>query len=533
MWKALLKKQWAETLAFFTLDRAKNKRRSPAATFGFAALMVYAFVSMVMLMWELSGTLCAPLMAAEMGWMYFALIGIMAMSLGVGTGAFMAKNKLYDAKDNDALLSMPIPTWMILCNRIFELYIFTFFIENVIFLPAVVRYLTVAGMRLPSIFGCFALCILLPLVSVSLCCLLGWALAWLSKKMPDNHIVAIVFSLAFLAAYFWAASQINTWITDILANPTEVQDVLQNKLYPFWQMGLAAEGNLLSLLIFIAMVATVFALIYFGISKTYVRFLTVKTSRKQARVKQKEGGVHSLRVALLQKEFRRFFKSYGYMLNSGTGVIMLFGVSIYSLFSGSFLEFNADMVTMLGLSGDKISYLVALIVCALSAMNFITACSVSLEGENIWVLQTMPIKEWDILFAKLSLHCLLTLPGTLFCGVSAAILLQADGASILAVVLGCVYVLFTAVLGLIINLKFPDLHWTNETVAVKQGVSTLCAMLGNMATVFILVGGYFLFGQYLQTWLYLTICVCLLVAAMVMGVLWLQKRGAKIFRSLS
>ena len=188
---------------------------------------------------------------------------------------------------------------------------------------------------------------------------------------------------------------------------------------------------------------------------------------------------------------------------------------------------------MLGLSGDKISYLVALIVCALSAMNFITACSVSLEGENIWVLQTMPIKEWDILFAKLSLHCLLTLPGTLFCGVSAAILLQAEGASILAVVLGCVYVLFTAVLGLIINLKFPDLHWTNETVAVKQGVSTLCAMLGNMATVFILVGGYFLFGQYLQTWLYLTICVCLLVAAMVMGVLWLQKRGAKIFRSLS
>ena len=533
MWKALLKKQWAETLAFFTLDRAKNRRRSRGATLGFAALMLYAFGSMVYLMWELSGELCAPLTSAGMGWMYFALIGIMSMSFGVVSGAFMAKNKLYDAKDNDALLSMPIPTWMILCNRIFELYVFTFFIENVILMPAVIRYWTVAGMRLPSIFGCFTLCALLPLFSVGICCLLGWALAWLSRKMPGNHSIAIVFSLAFIGVYFWASSQINTWISYILANPTEVQDVLQGKLYPFWQMGLAAEGNPLSLLIFIAMVVAVFALIYLGISKTYISFLTVKTSRKQTTVKQKASNARSLQAALLQKEFRRFLKSYGYLMNSGIGTLMMLGVGVYSLFEGSFVGFNADMVAAFGLSGDKVVYVVALLICVLSATNFITAPSISLEGETIWILQTMPVSACDIFLAKLLLHSIWTLPGVLFCGIVASVLLHAGALSILAMVLGCVYVLFTAVFGLIINLKFPDLHWTNETVAVKQGVSSLLSMLCGMAMVFVWVGGYFLFGQYLQTWLYLAICVGILTIVTIMGIRWLQKRGAEIFHSLS
>jgi ABC-2 type transport system permease protein len=422
---------------------------------------------------------------------------------------------------------------MILCSRIFELYVFTFFIENLILMPAIIRYWTVAGMRLPSFFGGLALCVLLPLFSVGVCCLLGWALAWLGKKMPDNHIVAIVFSFAFIGAYFWASSQINTWISYILANPTEVQGVLQSKLYPFWQMGLAAEGNLLSLLIFAVMVAAVFALIYFGISKTYISFLTVKTSRKQTIVKQKATNARSLRMALLQKEFRRFFKSYGYLMNSGIGTVMMLGVSIYSLFEGSFMGLNADMVAAFGFSGDKVVYVVALLLCVLSATNFITAPSISLEGETIWILQTMPVSAWDIFLAKLLLHGIWTLPAVLFCGVVASVLLQAGALSILAIVLGCIYVLFTAVFGLIINLKFPDLHWTNETVAVKQGISSLLSMLCGMAMVFVWVGGYFLFGQYLQTWLYLAICVGILTIVTILGVRWLQKRGAEIFRSLS
>ena len=56
---------------------------------------------------------CGPLLrrwsAAGMGWLYFALMALLAMLLGAFGSVFNTYSGLYLSKDNDLLLSMPIP----------------------------------------------------------------------------------------------------------------------------------------------------------------------------------------------------------------------------------------------------------------------------------------------------------------------------------------------------------------------------------------------------------------------------------------
>ena len=57
---------------------------------------------------------------------------------------------------------------------------------------------------------------------------------------------------------------------------------------------------------------------------------------------------------------------------------------------------------------EGVPVLVCCAVCAVSAANFLTTPSVSLEGRTVWLLQSLPIPSWQALCAKLELHLLLT-----------------------------------------------------------------------------------------------------------------------------
>ena len=113
MIKVLLKKQWLATTAIFTQGK-NGQRRSLKASIGFAILLLYGFVAMGAMFWEMADMMCAPLVHADLAWVYFAFVSLLATCIVVIVGIFTAKSTLYEAKDNDLLLSMPIPSWAVL-----------------------------------------------------------------------------------------------------------------------------------------------------------------------------------------------------------------------------------------------------------------------------------------------------------------------------------------------------------------------------------------------------------------------------------
>ena len=139
MLRALFKKELLSVFSFF-LQGKDGKRRSKGATIGFFVLIIYGFGAGGAMFWLLAEALCAPLADSSLAWVYFAFMSVIATAFGVVGGVFMAKSKLYEAKDNDFLLSMPIPAWAILLVRMTGLYLFTFLFEGLVFVPALAQY---------------------------------------------------------------------------------------------------------------------------------------------------------------------------------------------------------------------------------------------------------------------------------------------------------------------------------------------------------------------------------------------------------
>ncbi len=526
MIKALLKKQWLESIAFLTRNK-EGKSRSLQSTIGFSLLMLVGLGSICFLFFGMGSFLSAALVAQGLAWVYFAFMGTMATAFGVIGSVFTAKTKLYEAKDNDLLLSMPIPANVILLTRMVGLYLFTLLFEGLVFLPAIIAFFVTVGFSFPVLLGSLAVLLVMPFGALAVCCVLGWLLALIAAKLPAKNLMTMLFTVGFLALYFVGYSKINDLLTYVTVNGGTVGSAMKKWLYPFWKLGEASTGGALALLIYAGIFLGGFALVYLVVAKTYLRLATANRGGRKAKYKgeYKQG---SALLSLVKKELLRFVKNPMIAMNCFLGTIFLLILPFIPLFSSE-LRALADALN----ADEVVSMLIAVVLCATVSMNMLSAASVSLEGENLWIVRSLPVPTEKILLAKVATHWLVTAIPAVFASVTLCIIFKIGvGYAIAALVAVLLFITFTAIIGLIINLKMPNLHWTNELVAVKQSASAVISMFAEWAAAALLVGGYFLFGKYLFAGGYFLVCIALLIATCCLLTVWIYKRGVKIFEGL-
>ena len=137
MLKLLVKKQLTEIFRSYFYDQKKNKKRSTGATIAFFILFALLMVVLLGGMFTLlSLALCVSLVSAGMGWFYFTIMTLLALLLGVFGSVFNTYSSLYLSKDNDLLLSLPIPTDCIIVSRLLSVYLMGLMYSGVVMLPA-------------------------------------------------------------------------------------------------------------------------------------------------------------------------------------------------------------------------------------------------------------------------------------------------------------------------------------------------------------------------------------------------------------
>ena len=83
MLKLLLKKQLTEIFRNYFYNPKKNRARSKVEIIGYLLLFVIIMVGLLGgIFTGLSLLLCSPLSAAGMDWLYFSLMGLLAILLG-------------------------------------------------------------------------------------------------------------------------------------------------------------------------------------------------------------------------------------------------------------------------------------------------------------------------------------------------------------------------------------------------------------------------------------------------------------------
>lgn len=527
MLKALLKKQFLETFNFFAMSSKKGVRRAPIAVVGIVALVLYALVAVVVGIWTLAKSLVGVFLANNLAWAYFALFGGFSAAIACISTVFAVKTRIYEAKDNDLLLSMPIAPWKILFVRVLSLYLMALGLVALVFLPAAVCYFVTAGFQILPAVSLLVITFVLPFGSLAVCALLGWLIALVSAKLPVKNVFTTLLLIAFFFFYFYVYSQMGKVIEYVIANSDKIGEIVQ-KIYPFWQMGIAATGNFVSLAIFAGIFLGAFLLVYALLSKTFLPFITVKRGERKKKYVEKTSRTRSPLLAMLKKECGRYLKKPLVTFNAIIGSVLFIVFPFFALF-------NEELIGQISLIPDKgeIAVVLTIILCFIASSNMVTASSVSLEGENLWIVKAMPVYSWEILFAKMAFHLLITCIPAVFCSAFLCVLLKIDVLlSVLCALTVCVLATLCALIGLLVNLKFPNLHWTNEVVAVKQSLSSILGMLAGWGISALLVGGYFLFGKYLPAWGYLGICIALLTIGAIACGVWLKKRGTQIFEEL-
>ena len=528
MLKVLLRTRMEALLSVLTGASRTKKAQSRGKLIGFACLMILSLVSLGTLFSRIFEVIGPTFRMAGLGWLYFAFAAVMTFSLMLIGNVFVAKAQLYEAKDNDLLLSMPIKPIHILLSRLFLLLVLALVFALPVAIPALMYWpgeLNAAGWAafLISFF------LILPLLNVVLSALLGWLIHLAAARARNKSLISLLISLAFLGGYMYFSFQMNSMLTDLAANPAGLERALGSAAPLVWIGEGVVNGELLRVLLLLAASLAIFALAMLLLSRTFIQTATARGSGAKKRYVERTAKARSPRAALLNMELRRLWGLPAYMLNGALGVFFVVIAAVVLLIKGKALTSMPEWPML----APMLQPLFVVLLCFMGVTIILTAPSISLEGRSLWLPKSMPVSTWDILSAKLQLHLVLAVPAVLLCAAIMAFVLEYKGAVLfLLFALPTVNVLFIALLGLFENLRHPNFNWINETQAVKSGMSVMVTMFVGMGFSALPVLAYLLLSKYLSMeavgfgMLGLMLLLCALLF------LWLRKKGTALFDAL-
>ncbi len=451
----------------------------------FISLILIYLLGCTIMMFALIFNMCAkPFHEFEIDWFYFSIVSIVAFVAMFFCSVFATQSQLYDAKDNELLLSLPIKPSNILMSRIIYLLLLNYIMEMLIYIIADVVYFYNCGFDIRVVAGTLLMTLLMPFLSFTLSGIIGFIMAFITRKMQHKSLMTIIGSIAFIALYFYIVNDFAKYAGDFLALGNKIAaDTKESVVIIYWLGASVLECNLMYI-IFIGLICLIpFLILLFILSKTFIRIVTTKKGIKVRAYKASEVKKNSIGKALVKKELKHYLASPMYILNSSLGVVfMLFaaGALIYNRnnIAGILRELGLQRVN---LNEIGIGIIFALMIATIAATNFISSPSISLEGNKLWIIKSLPVKSRDILMSKVKLHLLISIPPTIVAQIVAIVCFDFSAFEIVAVIIYPLLInAFAALVGVVLNSYFPKLDWVSETVAVKQSISTMASMMLSM-----------------------------------------------------
>ncbi len=425
-------------------------------------------------------------------WLYYGIFTIVSFSLTFFLSIFETKSELFECRDNELLISMPIKPGDILASRMIIVLLYNYLSDLLFMVPAVIIYGIYTG-DIVGIIGGTIVTLMLPLLSSSLSSGVGYIVARLSKKFKNKTIMSIIFFLVFFGAYMFfidfAMEGLAEFIEDLIMS-LDASAGMDTFLY---QIGSLSLIRPLPFAIFLVGTLLLSFLAFWIISASYEKVLSTSDKAKTYRYVKKTLVSSSAFTSLLKKEFKRLTTSSTYLINAAIGLVLPIFV-IGSVFV-SFLTSGEDIATLEGVFHALSPFIpiAAAGIAALGAMTYLSACALSLEGRAFWHIKSMPISSRAVLLSKTMPQIVLSIPFNLITAIAVSIAFKLSFAySIFVVLIPLVANVLFAFFGTFMNATFPRFDYENEAHIVKRSMSAGLTMLFQMLlTIGIGVGTYF------------------------------------------
>lgn len=523
---SLTKIQLKSVLSAITFkNSSKNSRKFAIFVVALVALLMFSFGSMYIVSADAF---------SQRGMLEYMFLqaGIMGLFLILFLIAMSSQSHFFMARDYEMLSSLPIKNITIVASKFVAILVSAYIYTLITLLPAVVIYFVYAGFVFVPFITILLWLIFFPFLPSLIAVLFGLLFSYIISKAKNPQIITFVLCLLLVVVYFVYYLNFNSIITAITASSGSLVTALSIAMP---SIGLVisslSSGSVWAILIYVGINILALALAVLLTTSLYEKINLLFKNKKIA--VSKKGITYEKTTVfkrLLINETRAYFSNAIWVLN--TLLIALIGCAMPVV-----LYFSASTITAQFGSGMSVIAIIFLILMA-SLPNCNTSCvSVSLEGKKFALLKSLPLTPQKIITSKIVFNILLVVPFILLAGVLTFALFNqffTPISAILLFVLPLIALVSNSIFGMIANLLFPKLNFTNTVQVVKQSASMLMGLLGGMMISILPFIAYMTFlSTYLSFDLFLILDLAYTIIFGLTCYFILRFKGEKLFNKIA
>lgn len=455
----LLKAKFLNTLPINDLCGNNKQKRN------IAVLFVVVIVYMAINVGAFSVTTTMNLIHTGLvEYVYASLLSLTSIVL-ITLLLFTLNALLFEGNDYEMLQSLPVSLRDIIASKLLIVYIFAFCFTCGMMLPGMVVHVLTTHAYLQFLFGILSL-VFVPVIPIGIAIIFSVGILYVASFAKHTTVLKVL-----LSVLLFIGLMVGIFLLQSVGGLSTTIGLQMIQIYPLSLIFLKSK----LLYACISIIASV--LTFYMLTWKYEVLHKLSTKRRviyHNAIFNQRSALH----ALYQKEMKRFFSSYLAVINQGFGVIMLVIGSVLFVFVPPTVLFSMLKVSQVPV--NVVDY-IPLVIAGMLAFTFPSASSLSLEGKNLWIIQTAPVKMLDIIFSKISVTLSLHLIGYVCAIIAVFLRFSLSVEQVIAVLLiPLAYSIFTAILGFALDYRFANYSWDNEVVPIKQNLQVGLTMLTSL-----------------------------------------------------
>ncbi len=451
---------------------AKEKKR--------CRLLAAVWILLILLALSYVGGQVYGLCFLGLGELVPAYLVVLASLLILVFGIFIAGSRIFSQRGYDLLAALPVSSGRLVLSRFLALYLEYLTLAAVVWVPGMVVYGILRQPSLGFYLTGLAGMPLIPAIPLVASTALGTLVTAAASRMKNKSLVQsalmVLLVVGILAGSFNLEELAGNMTAEDFFRLAQTAGTALGQLYPpaLWlggaMLGQRPWGLVLFALVSLGAAAATVWLVSANFQGILRRLGTI-SSRHDYQIGSLES--RNLVKALYVREAKRYFASSIYVTNTIIGPILGAVMAVGLCFAG------VDTLTASLPVNIDIPGLLPFAIGGVSCVMTTTSVAISMEGKQFWVVKSLPIPTKALLDSKILLNLSLMLPCYVVSEIAMVIAVGPSPLQLLWLVLipACMMV-FSAVIGITVNLKFHSFDWEKEETVVKQ---SLPAMLGGFS----------------------------------------------------
>ncbi len=532
---SLLRASMSEGMSFFRISgRNRSRFMKVGVPVIVGVLFMVAMASYGYMMME-------PLVGTGLEFVVLTLFVVFAAIFMLMEGIYKASGLLFNCKDDDIVLALPIKRSTVLMIRVMKFYLFETMVNALFLAPVMLVYGAVTGAPLMYYVVSVIALLLLPILPIVVSCVIGGFIAFFATRFRFKNLIQIVLTAIVMLVAVFMSFNLQDVIQAMAQNAGKINDVVTLVYYPAGQyIDLVRGFEWWKMLVFVGANVGLLLLMVVTLGKIYYKINSrVKVVKDD--IGKREYSVVGRRpmVALVRKEIGRFVSSPVFVINAGFGLVLFIVACVFGSANADGMIGQIDEMGIEGLSAERVlDYIPAILfglVFMMSMMTSITSSMISLEGKSFSILKSLPVSSMKIILGKVIAAMMVMVPVFLVGDLVVFVRFGFDFWQILMIVVASVIMPMVAELvGIIVNLKFPKMDAKDDVEAVKQSLSSLIAVsigLAASAVMAYIIYSTFMSGMSATMMVGTGLALGMIVLAGLL--IYLKKWGVKDFNAIN